>query len=260
MAEENSTPPADPSQSSDPHAGKAVPFPAPEENTGEQGDSHHENKPQALKQSLGAAVAGFGIAAVGLLAIAIGSRMSAPPQTSSAAKKTGSAREFPRPPQAATPNRWIDVPTYEGGRANIPETFSGRVTHVPDADDVVVTSNMKRFKVRLAEIDCPEFKGNQPYYNEALKETRELALEKDVKVKYRMTNEQWNRIVGWITLPNGKDLSRELIRRGAAWHYREYSDHLQELDALQAEACRAKRGLWGLPAPPIYPQEWRRSH
>lgn len=54
------------------------------------------------------------------------------------------------------------------------------------------------------------------------------------------------------------DVSREMVRLGAAWVYRKYNKDKSLLD-VEAEAREAKRGLWSLPeAEQVPPWEWRR--
>jgi endonuclease YncB( thermonuclease family) len=54
-----------------------------------------------------------------------------------------------------------------------------------------------------------------------------------------------------------QDVNAEMVRRGAAWVYRRYSDD-PELLRLEQIAQVEKRGLWRLPeAERIPPWEWR---
>jgi endonuclease YncB( thermonuclease family) len=158
-------------------------------------------------------------------------------------------------PAAAVAVERLSIPTSDGTVVTIQGgTFSGTVVGIPDADDVLVSSGSFKVKVRLAEIDCPEW--DQPYHAEAKALTSILALGKEVVVTHRQSHWNWKRIVGWVTLPDGTDLSRELLRRGAAWHYEAYSDHPQELEEIEEEAYRSNLGLWSSPNP-IPPWEWR---
>ena len=53
------------------------------------------------------------------------------------------------------------------------------------------------------------------------------------------------------------DVNAELVRAGAAWVYRRYTDD-PKLLALESEARAAHRGLWGLEGPaPVPPWDWR---
>lgn len=56
---------------------------------------------------------------------------------------------------------------------------------------------------------------------------------------------------------NGIDVNAEQVRRGFAWVYRQYATD-RSLDALEAAARKAGRGLWA-DANPIPPWEWRKA-
>ncbi len=52
-------------------------------------------------------------------------------------------------------------------------------------------------------------------------------------------------------------MNAEMVRRGAAWVFRRYSDDPALLRS-EAEARAARRGLWALPeAERVPPREWR---
>ena len=74
------------------------------------------------------------------------------------------------------------------------------------------------------------------------------------------SNAGWRdyRLVADVILPDGRNLNRELVRAGLAWWYRRYAPHDAELEALEAEARAARRGLWADPHP-VPPWEWRRG-
>ena len=57
--------------------------------------------------------------------------------------------------------------------------------------------------------------------------------------------------------PVSLDLGAELVRAGLAWWYREYAPEDRELARLEAEARKARRGLWAN-ADAVPPWEWRR--
>ena len=52
-------------------------------------------------------------------------------------------------------------------------------------------------------------------------------------------------------------LNRELVKRGLAWHYKEYSDD-RRLAADEQHARLKKLGLWGGSHKPIAPWDWRK--
>jgi micrococcal nuclease len=143
-------------------------------------------------------------------------------------------------------------------------TFRAHVIAVPDSDDIHVqtqdySGGTHEVRVRLAEIDCPEFE--QAYYDAAKQFITVKALNKDVTIRFRQYNDFSRyggicRIVGWVMLPDGRDLSRTLLENGYAWHFKEHSEHPQELETLEMEARRKRLGLWQDDAP-IPPWDFR---
>ena len=131
--------------------------------------------------------------------------------------------------------------------------YSGRVVSVLDGDTIEVLHQGKAERIRLAGIDCPEKR--QPFGQKAKQLTSTLAFGKHVTVQ-PVDKDRYGRTVGEVVLPNGTNLSRELVRAGLAWWYRKYSTD-PILAALELEAHGAQRGLWSDPNP-IPPWELRR--
>jgi endonuclease YncB( thermonuclease family) len=139
------------------------------------------------------------------------------------------------------------------GRSAEPATITGRVVDVHDGDTLtIVESAGVRRHVRLDGIDAPELR--QPYGTRARDWLTKTTLGKDVRVvspgvdKYRRTLGQV-----WI---GDRWINRELVARGWAWHYRQYSDD-QELAEAEASARKEKSGLWS--GRPVEPWEWRKQ-
>ncbi|MFH1724025.1 MAG: thermonuclease family protein [Elusimicrobiota bacterium] len=141
----------------------------------------------------------------------------------------------------------------EGGTLPAEERFVGLVVRVYDGDTLTVMRDGENTKVRLAEIDTPEM--SQAYGQEARDFSAGLALDKEVTIEVRAID-RYRRIVGVVLLADGRSLNRELIRAGAAWWYRHYSDD-ESLGDLEREAREAKRGLWAQEDPEP-PWEYRR--
>jgi micrococcal nuclease len=133
--------------------------------------------------------------------------------------------------------------------------FSGKVVRVADGDTIEVLVNNRQVRVRLFGVDAPEL--HQPFGNRARQGTSELTFGKTVTVRVNRMDE-YGRVVGEVILPDGASLNQELVRRGLAWWYRHYAPQDKQLEALEAEARRAKRGLWA-DARPIEPWVWRQS-
>jgi len=129
----------------------------------------------------------------------------------------------------------------------------GKVVSVTDGDTIKVLKDGKQVKIRLAAIDCPE-KG-QPYGNAAKKFTANMVAGKVVKI-WPTDTDRYGRIVAFIFVGN-KNLNKELLSAGLAWHYKKYSRD-PELAKLEFDARSKKIGLWSEPDP-VAPWEWRRK-
>jgi endonuclease YncB( thermonuclease family) len=69
--------------------------------------------------------------------------------------------------------------------------------------------------------------------------------------------DRYGRTVGDVTLPDGRNLSQEVVHAGYAWWFRQYSADYR-LATLEARARSGHLGLWADPNP-VPPWEWRRS-
>lgn len=137
--------------------------------------------------------------------------------------------------------------------------YAGKVVGVSDGDTLTLLvpdgSSQRQIKVRLAEIDTPE--SNQPYGTSAKQQLSDLVFGRQARVVVQDTD-RYGRTVGRVYV-GGFDANAEMVRRGAAWVYRQYAKD-QSLYRLEAEAKAAKRGLWALPeAQRAPPWEWRKN-
>jgi len=133
-------------------------------------------------------------------------------------------------------------------------TLYGKVVHIADGDTltILVVGN-EQVKIRLAGIDTPE--KAQPFGNKAKQSLAALTFQKQASVEIE-TKDRYGRTVGRVIVA-GKDVNAELVRQGMAWVYRKYTND-QTLYALEAQAKRAKRGLWTTDHP-IEPWLWRKG-
>ncbi len=137
--------------------------------------------------------------------------------------------------------------------------YTGKVVGVSDGDTLTLLvpdgPTYKQIKIRLGEIDTPESK--QPYGERAKQQLSELVFNRPVRVVVQDID-RYGRTVGRV-YSGGFDINADMIRRGAAWVYRDYAKD-QSLYRLEAEAKAAKRGLWALPeAQRMPPWEWRKT-
>ncbi|BEQ13126.1 thermonuclease family protein [Desulfoferula mesophila] len=135
-----------------------------------------------------------------------------------------------------------------------PPAWTGKLVGVSDGDTITVMRDGRGVKVRLAEIDSPEKR--QPYGQAPKRFTSDLCFGMVVTVK-PPTTDRYGRVVAHVRIPDGRNLNEELVRAGLAWQYKRYSKSAK-LAALEAEARKAKRGLWSEPNP-VPPWEWRKA-
>jgi endonuclease YncB( thermonuclease family) len=131
--------------------------------------------------------------------------------------------------------------------------FSGKVIGVSDGDTITVLQNRTDTRVRLHGVDCPE-KG-QAFGNRAKEFTADLVLGQSVTIRPRGVD-RYGRTVGEVLLPDGRNLSEELVRSGFAWWFRKYAASDKSLARLEADAHTARKGLWA-DLHPVPPWEWR---
>ncbi len=140
------------------------------------------------------------------------------------------------------------------------QPLSGRVVGVSDGDTLTVLDASKRtHKIRLLGIDSPEKK--QPFGERAKQSLSDLVYNKQVTVE-GSKQDRYGRDLGKIVL-DGQDINLEQIRRGMAWHYKQYARDQSPADrAAYAEAeatARSQRiGLWQ-DAQPVPPWSFRRA-
>lgn len=132
------------------------------------------------------------------------------------------------------------------------ESWTGKVVGISDGDTITVMHENRGIKIRLAEIDCPE--SGQPFGKAAKRLTSDLCFGKGVTVQVE-TTDRYGRTVGHVKLPDGYDLSEELLSAGLAWHYKKYSDRL-DLGKMELDARAAALGIWSL-KDPVAPWDWR---
>ena len=157
------------------------------------------------------------------------------------------------PPTPATPPAPASAPAPTT-QAKASELLTGKVVSVADGDTITLLVDGTQHRIRLHGIDCPE--GGQPFGTKAKQFTSSLAFGQTVTARV-VDVDRYGRLVCRVALPDGKDLSAELVRAGLAWWYRHYAPDDEELAKLEAESREAKRGLWADPNP-VPPWEWRK--
>jgi micrococcal nuclease len=119
--------------------------------------------------------------------------------------------------------------------------FTGKVVGVTDGDTVTVLHANKPERIRLHGIDCPE-KG-QAFGMRAKQAASEMVFGKDVAVRSH-GKDKFGRTIGAIILLDGTNVNKKLVRDGWCWWYRKYAAGDIDYARAEAEARKAKRGLW----------------
>jgi endonuclease YncB( thermonuclease family) len=134
--------------------------------------------------------------------------------------------------------------------------ITGKIIKIMDGDTYeLLLEDNSTIRVRMDGIDAPE-KG-MPFSKKAKNYLTTLC--KDQTITVEKTNEdRYGRILGFTFLEDGRELSREMLKAGYAWHYKKYNSD-PDLAALENEAREAKRGLWQ-DKNPMTPWENRKLH
>ncbi len=134
------------------------------------------------------------------------------------------------------------------------ETLAGKCVAIADGDTLtLLTADKRQVKVRLEGIDAPEKK--QPFGNEARQALAELTFGKKISVRISGTD-RYGRTLGIVTADRA-DVNAEMVRRGLAWHYKQFSKD-PTLARLETEAREKKIGLWSR-SDPVPPWEFRKK-
>lgn len=140
------------------------------------------------------------------------------------------------------------------------DVLSGQVVSVSDGDTItLLDANKTQHKIRLAGIDAPE--KAQAFGQASKKSLSDLIFNKQVNV-YWEKKDRYQRVLGKVTLEE-QDICLEQVKRGMAWHYKQYQrDQTQEdrmkYDLAEKEARAGKLGLWADESP-VEPSKFRHN-
>ncbi len=134
--------------------------------------------------------------------------------------------------------------------------YEGKVVKVLDGDSFNILHQGKVIRIRLAEIDAPE-------YGQVMWEKSKLALERFVAGKFVVIEEfdrdQYGRIVGHAYVKETW-INAKLVQQGHAYVYTRYAVS-KKLYEFEAEAQKHKRGVWLLSEHErVKPWEWRKQN
>jgi endonuclease YncB( thermonuclease family) len=141
-------------------------------------------------------------------------------------------------------------------RKKVNNDYTGKVVKIIDGDTYdLLLKNDSTIRIRMNGIDAPE--RGMPYSKKATKYLGELCQKQCITIK-KTSTDRYNRTLAFSYLKDGRELGKELLKAGLAWHYKEYNSD-PELAALEDEARKARRGLWH-DENPMAPWEYRRLH
>jgi endonuclease YncB( thermonuclease family) len=141
------------------------------------------------------------------------------------------------------------------------ETIVGRVVAVSDGDTIKVLDDTKKlFVIRLMGIDAPE--KAQPFGQRSKQSLSDLVFHDRVEVQWNKLD-RYSRVIGKVLRADGSDVCLEQLKRGMAWHYKEYAkdqfvEDRHKYDQAELVARETHIGLWA-DAAPTPPWMWRKS-
>ncbi|MBO9354689.1 nuclease [Bordetella petrii] len=182
-----------------------------------------------------------------------GSPPESPRQTSQTTARQ-SAPAAPRP-----------VPAPGAGGAVPPGryTLTGTVIKVPDGDTVTLRVGGQSQRIRLDSIDAPEAghggqEPGQPYADASRRHLEQLVGGRTLTAQC-YEQDQFEREVCALMLPDGSSANRAQVAAGYAWAYTaRRGDYLRDpaMPGLQQQARQAGSGLWGQGGA-VEPWKWR---
>jgi endonuclease YncB( thermonuclease family) len=122
-----------------------------------------------------------------------------------------------------------------------PHELTGKVVYIFDGDTLkILDGDQVQHRIRLYGIDAPE-KG-QAFGTKAQEALAEKVHKKTVRVVLKEMD-QYGRIIGDVYLGD-RNINLEMVLEGWAWWYRRYAPNSKPLEQAEAEARKARRGLW----------------
>lgn len=144
--------------------------------------------------------------------------------------------------------------------ANAVQVLEALVVGVSDGDSITVQdADKQQHKIRLQGIDAPE--KAQAYGQKSKESLSALVYKKNVQVIWAK-QDRYGRTVGQVMV-GGLDACLEQVKRGMAWHYKDYQGEQSSEDRVlydRAETLAREKGLgiWQDTAP-IEPWAFRRQ-
>lgn len=172
-------------------------------------------------------------------------------------------REQPAPATAPAGQPTPAVPPAAGAVPPGRYALTGEIVKVADGDTVTLRVNGRQHRIRLDSIDAPEDghsprEPGQPYAEAARRHLEQLVGGKTLTAQC-YEQDQFERDVCALMLPDGNSANRAQVAAGYAWAYTaRRGDYLRDkaMRSLQDQARQARRGLWEHPRA-TEPWKWR---
>jgi micrococcal nuclease len=138
----------------------------------------------------------------------------------------------------------------------LPKNFQAKVVGVKDGDTIEVLYDNNTIIIRLAHVDCPEVKKQQPFGKAAKEFTSGICFGQTVTVESNGKFDRYKRLIAVIINNKNENVNKALVKAGLAWHFLKYSTD-KSYDELEAIARQNKIGLWA-DKNPTPPWLWRK--
>ena len=129
-------------------------------------------------------------------------------------------------------------------------SYDATVVRVVDGDTVILNWDGYDERVRIVGIDTPETVAeNRPvecFGPQASAYAKQLLpIDSQVIFEYNQERDKYDRALGYVTLPDGRDFGRIMIDDGYARAYRSFPhERLDDYAAAESSARTAELGLW----------------
>jgi micrococcal nuclease len=131
------------------------------------------------------------------------------------------------------------------------DSLTGKVVKVTDGDTITILVENRQIKVRLNEIDAPEY--GQEFGQKSKDALADLVFGMEVRVETH-GQDRSGRTIGDVFVGQ-TSVNEKLVENGWAWNFLKYSKS-QRLADLEKEARAAKKGLWAGKSP-VAPWDYR---
>jgi len=133
-------------------------------------------------------------------------------------------------------------------------TLRGKAVRIVDGDTFDLLVDKTTYRIRLAGIDAPE-KGQD--FGSASKQMLGALCAGEVLTVVVTDTDRNKRRIAEVYTAGKKWINKEMIAKGMAWHFKQYSTN-KELAAAQQQARKQAIGLWSI-SNPVAPWEWRKK-